>query len=99
MLPPPRQFLILDGDPAIGKGGSLRDSGVVARVVGTISEALDELRQAGVLTSSALREDFDRAMNLGADSYFLKPMALDKLRRPGGAISTRGSIPDLAAAT
>jgi CheY-like chemotaxis protein len=42
-----------------------------------------------ILTSSALREDFDRAMNLGADSYFLKPMALDKLRDVLGVAATR----------
>jgi len=33
-----------------------------------------------MLTSSPLREDFDRAIRLGVDSYFVKPMSLDGLR-------------------
>lgn len=42
-----------------------------------------------ILSSSPLREDFDRSMLLGADAYFVKPVGLEGLRDMVGLMITR----------
>src|SRR6185295_18892660 len=45
-----------------------------------------------MFTSSPLRQDFDQALALGADSYFMKPHDLEILREIAGVMAVRWSL-------